>query len=510
MKKILSIILSFVMLISLISAVPVGAISESEYSDLEFLSSTYFCENFYNRDGIPCQRYYRIIDEIVYSFVVNPDYGSYDAVVVYVSPETENPQFLEEITDDEGDSLPVASTDADKNRGLGSIRFLDLSTFYIDTEDEFSEPFREYYKIIDGAVYYTGTYVEDEIVDFAKVIAIVPEKPSSKVKIVDEITIKHYILHKVKVNRIEIEDSYFDLARVEELEIANGITSVIGVKNSSNLKKVIFGKNLGYIEDSFHHCDNLEIEIHPENQNFISENGELYRIAVGKKLLVSVFKTTEHYEIKEGTTSFLAPFGKDKNLKTLTINSNLDDFKTGKLKKLKTINIGEEVTKINKIDLTGTESIKTLDLSKIKIKLFKAQGVWALTDVKLPEKCYIARQGFIRCKKLKEITVPKNNKKIRQKVFSGCENLEKVTVLADEVRIYGNAFRLCKNLKIVDMSKCKKVPVITASAFKRAATGIKFYVKNKTVAKQLKSKLKGKVKNAKIYAKGKLVYKNVK
>ena len=55
----------------------------------------------------------------------------------------------------------------------------------------------------------------------------------------------------------------------------------------------------------------------------------------------------------------------------------------------------------------------------------------------------------------------------------------------------------------------KKVSLITASAFKRAATGIKFYVKNKTVAKQLKSKLKGKVKNAKIYVGKKLIYKNV-
>lgn len=74
---------------------------------------------------------------------------------------------------------------------------------------------------------------------------------------------------------------------------------------------------------------------------------------------------------------------------------------------------------------------------------------------------------------------------------------------------------MIKNKKIAPKISCVKgMPDPTflyESAFSNTKKGIKFYVKNKKVAKSLKKQLKGSgVRNAKILVGKKVVYKNVK
>ncbi len=109
--------------------------------------------------------------------------------------------------------------------------------------------------------------------------------------------------------------------------------------------------------------------------------------------------------------------------------------------------------------------------------------------------------------------IPKKVERVEKYAFAHVEALEKVAFLgAGNVTICKNAFYNCKNLSVVKMRKKTKAPKIYKNAFAGTKEGIKFYVKNKKVAKQLKKQLRKKgvgVKKAKIYVGKKLVYKNV-
>ena len=136
---------------------------------------------------------------------------------------------------------------------------------------------------------------------------------------------------------------------------------------------------------------------------------------------------------------------------------------------------------------------------------------------------------------LTSITIPKNVKTIYKNAFKGCENLTSVKFAGAVNNIGKSAFSKCVNLKTVNFTKgylkkvydyafykCEKldkvtisntknVPTIAKSAFNKAKSGIKFYVKNNTVAKKLKANLqKTNIKKAKIYQSAPiLIYKSV-
>lgn len=345
------------------------------------------------------------------------------------------------------------------------VKFLDSETFY--------EPFKNaddvlcyrYYKPIDGVIYSC-----DENPDWGfyepSVIAIKPSKPNSKIVIADEITINDGTEdEKMKVAAINMQlDGLND--NVEEIVIGDNITSIEGLRGSSYLKKVVLGKGVYSISNSFNNCcDNLEIVIPAENKNFAVENKELYQITNYGRRLVSVFNSANSYEIKSGVGGFNAPFGRDFTVRSITVNENLTELTTGEMERLTTINIGENVKEIKYIDVSGAVKLKNFDLTGIKATKLRAKGARNLTSIVIPKDCKLSYNAFTGCKKLAKVII--NN--------------------------------------------TKKAPKIEKDAFKNTKSGIKFYVKNKTVAKSLKTRLeKSGVKKAKIYAGKKLIYKNVK
>lgn len=123
----------------------------------------------------------------------------------------------------------------------------------------------------------------------------------------------------------------------------------------------------------------------------------------------------------------------------------------------------------------------------------------------------LSKSSFRHTEKLKKLSLPQSLERIEETAFygSGISELSipgKVSVIGEQ------AFKQCKQLKSLTLKGSKKMPTFAKGSFKGARSGIRFYVKNKKMAKQLKKKLKGsEVKKAKIYTgkKKKLVYKNI-
>ncbi len=257
------------------------------------------------------------------------------------------------------------------------------------------------------------------------------------------------------------------------------------------------------------------------------------------------------------------------NITKITIPSNIKTVQNlcdQPLLNLKHIVLGNDVLTIDKYTFSGCENLesvvpfsneKYLSIQTIyegafsgckKLRSFpfdKAKQLsliddWAFagTNIKSDLNCenlYFIGQNAFTGSALESITIPKNVKIIYRDAFKGCENLTSVKFAGKVNNIGRSAFSKCKNLKTVNFTKgylkkvydyafygcsslekitisnTKNVPSIHKSAFNKAKSGIKFYVKNNTVAKKLKSTLqKTNIKKAKIYRSAPiLLYKNV-
>lgn len=201
-----------------------------------------------------------------------------------------------------------------------------------------------------------------------------------------------------------------------------------------------------------------------------------------------------------------------------------------------------EYKKLNKINLSvateiGAEAfLNTTSLTKVSLKNTERIGERAfmgtgIKKITVPNNVkFMYQRVFSNCKDLTYAKIGSGVKELYG-TFSNCSKLEKV-VLGKNIEKVANvdacpvawrsyelsitAFQNCKSLKKIVLNHTKKAPKFTKNTFKGTKSGIKFYAKNKTVAKKLKTTLNGSgVKKAKIYyktksGKYKLVYKNVK
>ena len=99
---------------------------------------------------------------------------------------------------------------------------------------------------------------------------------------------------------------------------------------------------------------------------------------------------------------------------------------------------------------------------------------------------------------------------IETKAVYNCPKLQSVIFSSNIENIDTKAFIKCNNLSKVIFKNVKKLPYIDENAFKNTKKGIKFVVKNKKIAKQLKKQLKESgVRNARILVGKKVVYQNI-
>ena len=75
-----------------------GAVSSS--AEIKFKDSTTFYEEFKNADDVPCARYYKTVNGVIYSCIYNPDSGFSDAEVIAIMPTEKNAkvEILDEVS----------------------------------------------------------------------------------------------------------------------------------------------------------------------------------------------------------------------------------------------------------------------------------------------------------------------------------------------------------------------------------------------------------------------------
>ncbi len=209
--------------------------------------------------------------------------------------------------------------------------------------------------------------------------------------------------------------------------------------------------------------------------NYVYKNNALYSKTNPQKLVYTL-NIPEKYKVAEGTTE-------------------LDHYcftDTNSFRYIKEITLPASVEKIDSLVFCTCSELTKVDMSKTKVKL-------------------IDGTSFCNTKKLKKLSLPKTLKSIEKYAFTR-SGISKLTLPSKVNTIGVQAFKDCKKLKSITLEGTKKMPTFAKESLRDTRSGIKFYVRNKKMAKQLKKSLKkSKVKKAKIYVgkKKKLVYKNI-
>ncbi|MGN1442752.1 MAG: leucine-rich repeat domain-containing protein [Acutalibacteraceae bacterium] len=317
--------------------------------------------------------------------------------------------------------------------------------------------------------------------------------------------------------------AFYKLDKITQMTIPKGVDKIKWscFNKCVNLRSVIFEGDIQSIEETaFYACRNLKSITSCPNLVKIGDLAfwgcsALPRFSAGDKLetigegaFIYCTKIKSFYfpqTLKElgeaafystGLTSAVIPsktyldsgdeglFQNCKNLKTVVFENRKDTFY------------------IPDYCFDGCTNLETVVLpSSAKIVIFPRafRNCTKLTNlVNTGRIDHIFEAAFANCTSLQSIKFSSMIKVIEKKAFQGCKNLTSVT-FADKSNIPGTRYN--------------KLNCFDPKTFSGTPAGMKFYVKNATVAKKLKTALKGSgVNDASIYysASNKLVYKNVK
>lgn len=257
------------------------------------------------------------------------------------------------------------------------------------------------------------------------------------------------------------------------------------------LKKLYVPKTVKKIELS--NMPKLKVMIDKENPYIKMKNGAVY--SKDGKVMYTLINNKKIYKISNGT-------------ETISFNNELDDT-------VEKIILPSSAEKITENGFSACVKLKSIKLNN-KLKeigygaFFKCKSLKRIVIPKNVDN--IQPNTFSNCIKLSSVNIKSKIKSfaIQDKAFKNCKNLNEIKI-ANVSKIEKRAFKGCKNLSVVRLNMENTSPIIENNAFKNTKDGIKFYVKNQTVADQLNEQLKSSgVRNAKILIGKKVVYKNVK
>ena len=286
-----------------------------------------------------------------------------------------------------------------------------------------------------------------------------------------------------------ISDYAFCDTNITEFSMPKSVKE-IGAKTFADCEKLVkfdLGSNIEAIGYSaFNNCGITEIKL-PKSLNVFGYTcDDAQDFCFNEYGTFSNCKNLKTIDIGECTAAAIANFGVD-----LSTCNNLTEIK---------------VDKSNK-----TYSVKSGVLfNKNKTKLYIYNSNLNKKSYTLPKTVKsIGYASFFNQKNLKNIKFNKKIKSIKKLAFSGLK-IKSFSIPNTVTKIDNFAFNNCKKLSSVVLKNKKKAPKISERTFAGTKSGIKFYVKNKRVAKSLKKNLKDSgVKNAKIYIGKTLVYSRI-
>ena len=211
----------------------------------------------------------------------------------------------------------------------------------------------------------------------------------------------------------------------------------------------------------------------------------------------------------------------------------IDSYAFLNMKNLKKINIPKNIKILDENAFRNCTSLEEVVFPKKKFKI-RANAFWnckKLKKVDLGNVTMIEHSAFYNCKSLKKLKLPKTlkvtgycflwgtpvtslvapkNLHYKGNSFNNLKKLKTITFKSLDYGFVEGAFYNCKSLKEVHLESVKKFNnfKVGSETFSNTKSGIKFFVRNKKLAKILYNGLnKSKIKSAKIYVNKKLIYK---
>lgn len=261
--------------------------------------------------------------------------------------------------------------------------------------------------------------------------------------------------------------------------------------------------------------DDTAVEIPADHDYYALKDNFVYDKKDATKIYY-VLGASGNVRIPKGV-KYVGRLLQNSRIEKLSLPSTLEEIGTKfacEANALKTVNLSE--TKLKMIPAWAfrwTSSLKKVEfpstLLGINVRAFEGSG---LKKVVIPNKVTdIGGGAFEFCYDLKKVSLGKKVKRIYSYAFAWTA-IQEITIPASVEKMDDLLFCDTKNLRKVTLLHKKKMARFSTRCFWHAPSGIKFYVKNQKMAKQLKKKLKkSKVKKAKIYVgkKKKPVYKNI-
>ncbi len=436
MKRILSVILCFIMLLSLFSLVPFLASAKEIDDDLVVLSS----------DGL--FGYYPVDDgEIaIYAY-----YG--DETVVDIPTSIDGYTVVEILEDafhycDNLQTVNVPKTvymiEADSFYGCYNLNAVNVSAE------------NEYYSSQNGILYskdktelkYYPLGKTDTSVTILDGVVTICEKAFSKCENIKKVTFPS------SVKYIEY-DAFYYCINLEKVILSSNLLSIgdYAFESCESLKEISIPASVTSIKNSaFFYCYALEaINVVSDNKNYSSENGVLFNKNKTELLLYPTNRFSFSYTIPS----------------TVTIISERAFYNCDNI---------ENVTIPNSVTTIEDYAFEDCDcLTEIKIPgSVKTIGEYAFSTCSNLEKVVledgietIENYAFSYCYSLKDITIPKSVKTIGDGVFEFCENLSAISVAS------GNKHYVAVDGILYDIAKTKILrypPLKTDTSFTVPAT----------------------------------------